>query len=312
MGSPESLYYQMHLIREAENAIIREYPLNQIKTPCHLAIGAEAIAVAICDTFSEAHVFGTYRNHHWYLARGGSLQNFFKELYGKENDIADGKAGSMHLNCPREGLILTSAVVATQLGPAIGYAFAQSYKKTKRLTICSLGDGATEEGAFFEAMNIASLYQLPILFVLEDNDLAIHQLKENRQAYHMYDLMRSAFRMEYIRTEGTTLDNVISVAKAVKTNNRYPAMLHLTYHRFMEHVGTGEDYSAGYREKPKNIDRLDPLKTLDTQYCVKQLSLLERKKIRDKVSQEIEDAILTAKSAPFPTKEKLYEHVFAS
>jgi TPP-dependent pyruvate/acetoin dehydrogenase alpha subunit len=304
--NPQKLYQTMHLIREAEKAIIREYPNNEIKTPCHLAIGAEAIATGVCHTFPDSKIFGSYRNHHWYLACGGNLNHFFAELYGKENPIADGKAGSMHLSCPQAGLMLTSAVVATQLGPAIGHAFAQSYKRSGTKTIVFLGDGATEEGAFHEAMNLAALYQLPILFVVEDNDLAIHQQKENRQAFKLWDLVK-AYEIDYFRAAADSLDRVLSVASRV---TKFPTVLHFTYFRFLEHVGVNEDFDAGYREKPRNFDVMDPLKSLSLQECLKSLSEEERREIEKNVQFNILTAIDAAKSAKSPAPEKVVEHIF--
>ncbi len=304
----ENLYYKMLLIREAEKAIIDEYPTDEIKTPCHLAIGAEAIAVALCHSFPEAKIFTSYRNHHWYLACGGSLNDFFLELYGKQNDIADGKAGSMHLNAPKEGLMLTSAVVATQIAPALGFAFAESYKKAKTLTIVALGDGATEEGAFHECLNLASLYQLPILFVVEDNDLAIHQTKDTRQAFRLADLVQ-AYSIDYYSTQGSSLDKLLSWGKEIK---KFPAVLHVDYHRFLEHVGINQDYNAGYRAKPLIEDKLDPIKLLPLQECIRTLTRENREQISERVHSEIKRALILAKNAPLAPIESLVEHVFAS
>ncbi len=297
----------MHLIRGAEQAIIREYPKNEIKTPCHLAIGAEAIAVGVCHAFPGAKIFGSYRNHHWYLACGGSLKNFFLELYGKQNPIADGKAGSMHLSCPESGLMLTSAVVATQLGPAVGHAFAQSYKRDKTLTICFLGDGAMEEGAFHEALNFVALNQLPVLFIVEDNDLAIHQAKENRQGFKVWDLVK-AYGIDYFRAEANSLDRVLSICSRV---DKFPSFLHFTYFRFLEHVGVNEDFDANYRERPAKQNFLDPLRNLSLQECVRSLTAADREKIEYRAQMEIKGAIENAETGAPPPKEALLSHVFA-
>lgn len=302
MKQNEKLYLKLKLIREAEKAIIREYPNNEIKTPSHLAIGAEAIAVGVTEVFPGAAIFASYRNHHWYLASGGNLNNFFLELYGRENPIADGKAGSMHLNSPETGLIMTSAVVATQFGPAIGHAFAQLYKGIKRTTLCVSGDGALEEGAFCESLNIASLYQLPILFVVEDNELAIHQHKKSRQAFDI-EKLAEAYGIDYCRQYAYCVHNVIDAAQAI---TKFPAILHLDYHRFYEHVGTQEDYNAGYREKPEQLDMYDPL-----YFAGKEISEIEKKVTDSAINVEIKLALATAQNGKVPAKEKLLEHVFA-
>jgi pyruvate dehydrogenase E1 component alpha subunit len=298
----EEIYYRMKLIRKAEEAIIREYPKNDIKTPCHLAIGAEAIATGVMEVFKNATVFASYRNHHWYFATGGNLNNFFLELYGKVNPIADGKAGSMHLNSPETGLIMTSAVVGTQFGPSVGYAFAQSYKRTKRITVCVSGDGATEEGAFCESLNIAALFSLPVLFVIEDNGLAIHQHKEDRQAFNLEKLIH-AYDIPYIKSEGNDLTLVNVACKKI---TKLPAVVHFTYHRFYEHVGINKDYDAGYRSIPEDLKALDPLS-----FEADHLGTATIRKIDSRIDAEIAAAIKKAKYAPSPKKEKLLEHVYA-
>lgn len=298
----EEAYYLMSLIRETEKSLIREYPTNDLKTPCHLAIGAEAIAVAVCMQFPKAKIFGTYRNHHWYLATGGSLENFFLELYGKKNPIADGKAGSMHLACPDEGLVLTSAVVASQIGPAIGHAFAMKYKGDKTLTICSLGDGATEEGVFYECLNLARLYDLKILFVIEDNGLAIHQHKQTRQAYRL-PKVAEAYSIPYVEGKAYTFTDAYHTLSEVLS---FPSIVRLHYHRFMEHVGPGEDYSAGYRERPGNLEELDPVDRWG-----RKLEKDEKIEIDNRIHNAIENAIIKARQAPLAPKEALLEHVWA-
>jgi TPP-dependent pyruvate/acetoin dehydrogenase alpha subunit len=293
MTEKESLYYKLRLIREAEKAIIREYPSNDIKTPCHLAIGAEAIAVGVTHVFPKAAIFGSYRNHHWYLASGGDLGNFFLELYGKENAIADGKAGSMHLSSPETGLMLTSAVVGTQIGPALGYALGKRLQGKEQIVICVLGDGATEEGVFHEALNVAALYELPVIFIVEDNDLAIHQKKKVRQSYDLKRLVES-YGIAYYSDEATTVSKVIDKCNQVR---KLPALLHFRYHRFYEHVGISEDYNAGYREKP--IKQWDPL-----------ASEKRRPRLDLEIGNAINSAIEKARLAPTPPPEKLLEHVF--
>lgn len=292
MNKEERIYYKMRLIREAENAIIREYPSNQIKTPCHLAIGAEAIAVAVLERFNKARIFASYRNHHWYLAAGGSLDNFFLELYGKQNPIADGKAGSMHLSCPEQGLMLTSAVVASQIGPAVGHAFAMKYKGDDTLTICVLGDGATEEGVFYECLNLAKLYQLKILFVVEDNGLAIHQHKSKRQKFDLKGIA-DAYEIQFEQASSLSTRAIVD---CINRFTEYPAIASFVYIRIMEHVGIRTDYCDGYRSAPPPY--FDPL------YDKK------NPEIDALIQKEIALAIEKAKAAPLAPVESLLDHVF--
>src|SRR5262249_31415371 len=151
------------------------YPTDKIKSPVHLSIGQEAVSVGVCAALEPRDVvFGSYRGHALYLAKGGSLQAMIAELYGKATGCTRGKGGSMHLIAPDHGLMGTSAVVGTPIANAVGYAYALRYRRSDAIVASFFGDGATEEGVFAESLNFAVLKELPILFVCENNQYAIH------------------------------------------------------------------------------------------------------------------------------------------
>src|SRR5947209_2166114 len=162
----EQLYRSLYRIRRLEEEIARAYPTDKIKSPVHLSIGQEAVAVGVCAALRpDDVVFGTYRGHATYLAKGGDLRAMVAELYGKVTGCARGKGGSMHLVDVAHGVMGTSAVVATTIPHAVGYAWALKQRRSDAVTVAFLGDGATEEGVFAEALNLASLKQAPVLFV---------------------------------------------------------------------------------------------------------------------------------------------------
>ncbi|PYS41056.1 MAG: hypothetical protein DMG14_08575 [Acidobacteria bacterium] len=178
-----SLYRKMFLIRRTEEEVARIYPSDKIKSPVHLSIGQEAIAAGVCDVLRPDDVVsGTYRSHASYLAKGGDLRAFFAELYGKDTGCARGKGGSMHLINMDQYILGTSAVVGTTIPIAVGYALALKRQGTGRVVAAFFGDGATEEGVFHESLNFAALHRLPVLFVCENNFLAIHTPIEKRWA----------------------------------------------------------------------------------------------------------------------------------
>src|SRR5438552_18743671 len=150
----EQLYRSLLRIRRVEEEIARVYPTDMIKSPVHLSIGQEAVSVAICEALAPADVvFGTYRGHALYLAKGGDLRQMIAELYGKATGCARGKGGSMHLISPQAGVMGTSAVVGTTIPNAVGYAYALKYQLNRALAASFFGDGATEEGVFAESLN---------------------------------------------------------------------------------------------------------------------------------------------------------------
>src|SRR5215468_10468304 len=143
------LYRSLYRIRRVEEEVARAYPSDRIKSPVHLSIGQEAVSVGVCEAL-EPHdvVYGTYRGHALYLAKGGDLRAMVAELYGKATGCTKGKGGSMHLIAPESGVMGMSAVVGTTIANAIGYAYALRYRREEAMVASFFGDGATEEGVF--------------------------------------------------------------------------------------------------------------------------------------------------------------------
>src|SRR5580658_3355058 len=141
------LFKTLLLIRSTEERIAAVYPTDCIKSPVHLSIGQEAVAVGVCDALSRTDVVAmSYRGHAVYLAKGGDLRKMIAELYGKVTGCARGKGGSMHLVAPEVGVLGASAVVATTIPHAVGYAYALKLRKSPHIVVSFFGEGATEEG----------------------------------------------------------------------------------------------------------------------------------------------------------------------
>src|SRR5438105_7152722 len=139
------LYRALYRIRRLEEEIARVYPTDRIKSPVHLSIGQEAVSVGICEALQPKDiVFGTYRGHALYLAKGGDMRRMVAELYGKATGCTRGKGGSMHLIAPEVGMMGTSAVVGTTIPNAAGYAYALKLRRQDALVASFFGDGATE------------------------------------------------------------------------------------------------------------------------------------------------------------------------
>src|SRR5438445_5328339 len=170
----EKLYRSLYRIRRLEEEVARVYATDKIKSPVHLSIGQEAVSVGVCEALRPPDVvFGTYRGHALYLAKGGDMNAMVAELYGKATGCTKGKGGSMHLIDPERGVMGASAVVGTTIANAAGFAYAQKYRRRQGIVVSFFGDGATEEGVYSESLNFAALKKLPILFVCENNQYAI-------------------------------------------------------------------------------------------------------------------------------------------
>jgi TPP-dependent pyruvate/acetoin dehydrogenase alpha subunit len=310
-GAPD-FYRQLYLIRRVEERISEIYPSDKIKSPVHLSIGQEAVAVGVCQALSpDDFVSGTYRGHATYLARGGDLRGMFAELYGKGSGVARGKGGSMHLVDIAQGVLGTSAVVGTTVPIAVGYALAQKARGTGRVVAAFFGDGATEEGAFYESLNFAALHRLPVLFVCENNFLAIHEPITKRQATDRLVERVATFGMPAVRvTSGDVFeiyDRTMALLDHVR-DGKGPAFIECHTYRWREHVGPGEDYEAGYRDRAElqAWQAKDPVAVVGSALPAEQ-----RQKIEAEVEQSIEDAVNFAETSGDPVAEELLAHVYA-
>ena len=312
-----ALYRKLLLVRRAEEKIREEYRTNDMKTPVHLGIGGEAIAVGVCHVVPPGtKAFGTYRNHALYLALAGDTDGFFGELYGKATGVSKGKAGSMHLAASAQGLMATSAVVGTTIPLAVGAALAHQYRGESRLSVSFFGDGAVEEGVFWESLNFACLKRLRILFVCEDNGLAIHTPASERQGFRSIPDALQGFRCHVISGEGSDLRGVITATRTVlerMEEDPRPGFLHLTYFRFLEHVGPLEDFHAGYRQKPspEELARLDPVWRFEQELLEHGMAKQELEAVRTAVDGQITRSVRTAQQAPFASPSELFTDVWA-
>lgn len=259
------LYKKLYLIRACEHKIIELYCEDEMKTPMHMSMGGEANSVGVCHALGlKDQVFGTYRSHALFLAKTGDVDDFFAEMYGKKTASLKGKGGSMHLCSPDYGFMGTSAIVASAISVAAGCAFANKRAGNGKLVAVFFGDGAIDEGTFWESFNLACLMKLPILFVCEDNGLAVHTPKSARHGYDSITGVLSGFNC-LIREEKTTDVEVIhdttnQMIEQMRTSGM-PCFLHLHYYRYLEHVGINDDFDAGYRSKEEfeQWEKKDPV-----------------------------------------------------
>lgn len=309
------LYRKLYLIRRAEEKIQEHYFEGEMKTPVHLSLGKEAIEVGICHALnSQDQLFGTYRSHGIYLARSGETDAFFAELYGKETGLIKGKAGSMHLCAPECGLMVTSAIVASSIPVAVGAAYANRVKGSNAVVVVFFGDGATEEGVFWESLNIACLMKLPILFVCEDNGLAVFTTPEFRRGYNCITDIVSQYDCTLLAQDSTDAELIYHLAsEAVESvrNGSGAYFLHLKYYRYLEHVGVNEDFDAGYRSK-KEFEKWyarDPVNSQRTKLLELGMQECELARLEEEIDNQIGSSIRLAKQGRCAESEELYRDV---
>ena len=301
----KNFFYQAMRIRLVEEKIIELYPSDLIQSPVHLSIGQEAVAVGVCANLNlDDWIFINYRGHAFYLAKGGPMPEFFAELMGRKKGQSKGKAGSMHLASPKQGIMGASAVVGSTISHAVGAALMSNIKKEKKIFITNFGDGALEQGVSHESFNFASLYKVPVLFLCEDNNLAVHSPKSERQSFCLESLVDSYGIPFYEIEEGYDFLKVQQKSKIaidqVRNSNR-PVFLKINTARYKEHVGPGEDFKSGYRDeseinKWKSLDPLINNKELYSQYL-------------EEINKEIEEAVKFGLESQLPNKEDLFSDV---
>lgn len=307
MLSYEELFYEALRIRLIEEEIVNVYPDDRIESPVHLSIGQEHHIVSIVKTLDkEDKIFTTYRNHAVYLAKGGNLDLMMAELYGKEDGISKGKAGSMHLCSPNNGMMGSSAIVGAIYPHALGMAYSQKIDSTKNnVTLCITGEGATEEGVFYETLNFASLKKLPIIYIVENNGLAINIPINIRQSYTLSKIA-DAYNIKYVHYEnGMDMMKIYQdfslLLKDIKNNPR-PMIVEIDTYRYMEHVGITMDYDKGYRTIG------------DYEKWSKKDPLIVETSLKNKFTSQILDEINTAKefaeNSSYPSKNELLKDVY--
>jgi TPP-dependent pyruvate/acetoin dehydrogenase alpha subunit len=300
------LFRSLYRIRRVEEEVARVYATDKIKSPVHLSIGQEAVSVGVCDVLRpDDVVFGTYRGHALYLAKGGDMSAMVAELYGKITGCTRGKGGSMHLIDTECGVMGTSAVVGTTIANAAGYAYALRLRHSDAVVVSFFGDGATEEGVFAETLNFAVLKRLPVLFVCENNGYAIHTAQSKRQGVPDICARARAYGMPAERLDGNDVVTLRERAEDAVANLRAgegPQFIEAMTYRCREHVGPGQDYHLGYRDKSEceRWEQSDAVRAL-----AERLAPAERAMIETAVEREVAEAFAFAESSPFPSTAEL-------
>jgi len=310
------LYKNLSLIRKSEEEIIAHYHEDEMKTPMHMSMGEEAIATGVCLALDKNdQVFGTYRSHAIFLAKTQDTDSFFSEMYGKETSLLRGKGGSMHLCAPETGFMGTSAIVASAISVAVGAAFANKVNNNNKITAVFFGDGAVDEGTFWESLNVACLMKIPVLFVCEDNGFAVHTPKHIRQGYNSIADVVSKFNCNVLKNNSTDVEVIYNLTlEAIKLihKTKMPCFLDLKYYRYLEHVGVNEDFEAGYRQKDefRKWLQVDPVKIQREKLIKSGMSFDVIEQVESEISNKISLSLEKAKQANFADKNEIYKEVY--
>jgi TPP-dependent pyruvate/acetoin dehydrogenase alpha subunit len=316
---PLRLWQRMFRIRAVEEQIALVYKEGKMRCPTHLSIGQEAVPSAMAEHLEVTdYAVSTHRGHAHYLAKGGNLNAMIAELHGKATGCCGGRGGSMHLVDTSVGFMGTTAIVGNSIPLGVGLALSAQIKNTEQISCIYLGDGAVEEGVFYESVNFAVVKNLRVIFVCENNLYSVYSPLSVRQPKNrkIHEMVR-AMGIETQSCDGNdALDvaNVVSDAVLnVRTSSR-PMFLEFATYRWREHCGADFDDHLGYRPEDELEYWLarDPIALLEK-------SLIEDSKqiknslalYKETVHQEIKNAFDFAETSPYAKSGFAYENVYA-
>jgi pyruvate dehydrogenase E1 component alpha subunit len=311
------VYEQMAKIREFEEKVNDLYMKALMPGLAHLYSGQEAIAVGVCESLrQDDYITSTHRGHGHCLAKGAAVHRMFAELLGKEAGYCRGKGGSMHIADPETGNLGANAIVGGSAGIATGAAFSAKMRGSDQVAVCFFGEGALGQGLLYEVMNMAALWNLPIIYVCENNMYNEYTHFSETLAGEIAT-RAEGFGIHCEVLDGQDVQLVYETTKKLVERARRgegPAFLECrTYRYYGHHVGDiNRSYYRSKEEEQEWRTTRDPLKLLAEKLIGQKLtdqSVLDR--IITEVRTEVESGVQFAMDAPFPEKNEVNEDVYA-
>lgn len=310
------LYTLMVRIRRFEERAVRSYQQGKIGGFCHTYIGQEAVAVGTISILGkEDHVITAYRDHAHALAVGMDMNSCMAEMYGKVTGCSKGKGGSMHFFAPDRNFWGGHGIVGGQTPLGAGIAFAQKYEGKKSATLCYLGDGAINQGAFHEALNLANLWELPVIYIIENNRYSMGTSQERSSAGNPLTKRALAYDMDADQIQGNDLYEVraktwAAVERAHKTNK--PTLLEIQTYRYRGHSMSDPDQTYRSKEEIEDYKKNhDPILRYQNQLVSEKVLTEEKIKTIDKAArEEAEASAKFADESEFPPESDILTDVY--
>lgn len=310
------LYKTSLRIRLVESRIAERYSEGNMRCPVHLSIGQEipsAIFQQVVKLGDSA--ISTHRAHAHYLAMGGNLPRMVAEIYGKVTGCSKGRGGSMHLIDLEKGFLGSSAIVGNSIPIGVGVGFAKKLKKDASLSFIFLGDGAIEEGSFYESANFAAVHKLPVVFVVENNLYSVYTgLSARQPAGRSISKLASSIGLYCDSADDSEISDCFSKLASLTDyarSGKGPSLIEIHTYRKLEHCGPNDDDNLGYRSKGElaEFKERDLLVALENDLS---LTAQDIDEIRTEIHKDIKDAFEFAESSPFPTFEQATGDVYAN
>lgn len=312
----QQLYKSALRIRLVESIIAEKYAEGNMRCPVHLSIGQEIPSAIFQQVVKPGDTaISTHRAHAHYLAMGGNLPKMIAEIYGKATGCSKGRGGSMHLIDLEKGFLGSSAIVGNSIPVGVGVGLAKQLNKEDGVSFIFLGDGAIEEGSFYESANFAVVHKLPVVFIVENNLYSVYTGLSPRQPEKrsISDLAEAIGLNCDITNDSDfvgTYSKLVSLTKNSRDGNG-PSLIEINTYRKLEHCGPNDDDHLGYRP----IHEQKGLKERDLLQAIKALlsrSTHDYELIESEIRSDIDSAFSFAESSPFPTYEEAIGEVYAN
>ena len=311
------MYERMQTIRLFENQVKTEFGKGKIPGFVHLYAGEEAVAVGVCFNLTDAdYMTSTHRGHGHCIAKGVDIHAMMAELYGKATGICKGKGGSMHIADMDKGMLGANGIVGAGPPLACGSALSSKTKGTDQVTICFFGDGASEQGTLHESLNLAAIWNLPVVFVAENNGYAEATPSEYHCSVENIADRAASYNMPGVTIDGNDVFAVHEAAHEAITRARAghgPTLLECKTYRLNGHFeGDAQTYKIPEDQK-KYQTELDPLKVFKDNVLLHNLvSEDELQAIEDRTKTEVEAAVKFAEDSPFPEVQETFTDVYVN
>jgi 2-oxoisovalerate dehydrogenase E1 component len=311
------LYQQMVEIRRCEEGLARAHQAGLVIGACHTYVGEEAIASGISAHLRiDDVVLSTHRGHGHALAKGVPPRELFAELFGRATGVSRGRGGSMHLFSPEIGMLGTSGIVGPSILMATGAAYSFHLLKQDRVSVAYFGDGASNNGAFHEGLNLASIWKLPVIFVCENNQFATEVPFATVAGNANVAERGAAYGLAHFRLDGNDVVGIYEAAEAAVRRARAgegPTLFECVTYRTRAHSEGMRD--AGYRTR-EEVDawkEKDPIKRLRERLIDERIAATdELDRIDEKVQATVEEAAEFAKNSPWPDPADAATHIYSS
>ena len=309
------LYRMMLLIRLFEEALEEMFSRGLLHGTMHLSIGQEATATGACLALEkEDLITSTHRGHGHCLAKGADPYKMFAELLGREDGYCRGRGGSMHIADLSNGNLGANGIVAGSLTISVGAALSLQMQKIDNIVLCFFGDGAVNEGSFHEALNLASLWDLPVLFICENNQYGMSMASENAVAGGSISERAKSYGIESISIDGNDVEevyNTVSKFKDTIKNSKKPMFIESVTYRYRGHSKSDRNLYRSSDEINFWKDEKDPLKRFIGKLTEEKIEVDTLKKIETEVKELIKNSVKKALESPESPKTNLEEDSYA-